>query len=172
MSAVDFSLLPGDARLWIFAASRPLAPDESAALLSRVDRFVEGWLAHGHPVVGARDWRHDRFLLIGADERATGVSGCSIDSLFRVFKELEGQFGAGLLDRSGVWFRDGAGEIRSVSRPEFRALAASGEVTTDTVVFDNTLTTVGELNGGRWEVPVRDAWHAQAFAVGGAPAGA
>jgi len=97
MTAVDFSLLPADARLWIFAASRPLAADESAALLARVDAFVDGWLAHGHPVVGARDWRHDRFLLVGADERATGVSGCSIDSLFRVLKELEGQLGAGLL---------------------------------------------------------------------------
>jgi hypothetical protein len=165
MSAVDFSLLPGDARLWIFAASRPLAADESAALLARVDDFVGGWLAHGHPVVGARDWRHGRFLLVGADERATGVSGCSIDSLFRVLKELEGRLGAGLLDRSGIWFRDASGEIRSATRPEFRALVQAGEVGEDTVVFNNTLGTVGELLAGKWEVPVRDSWHARAFAV-------
>jgi hypothetical protein len=166
MTAVDFSLLPGDARLWIFAAARPFAPDEAEALLRRVDRFVAGWLAHGHPVVGARDWRHDRFLLIAADERATGVSGCSIDSLFRVLKELEAETGAGLLDRSGVVFRGAGGEVRTASRPEFRALVQSGEVGEDTVVFDNTITTVGELNSGRWEVPLRDAWHAQAFGVG------
>ncbi len=166
MTAVDFARLPADARLWIFAASRPLAADESAALLARVDEFVDGWLAHGHPVVGARDWRHDRFLLVGADERATGVSGCSIDTLFRVFKELEGRLGTGLLDRSGVWFRDAAGRIRSATRPEFRALVQSGEVGEDTVVFNNTITTVGELRSGKWEVPVRESWHAHAFAVG------
>ncbi|HEV2146131.1 MAG TPA: hypothetical protein VGR37_01805 [Longimicrobiaceae bacterium] len=167
MSAVDFSLLPGDARLWIFAAARPLAPDEAEALLGRVDRFVDGWLAHGHSVVGARDWRHDRFLLVAADERATGVSGCSIDSLFRVLKELEAETGAGLLDRSGVTFRGADGEIRTVSRPEFRALVQSGEVGADTAVFDNTITTVGELNAGRWEMPLRNSWHAKAFGVEG-----
>lgn len=165
MSAVEFSLLPGDARLWIFAASRVLSEAESEALLARVDHFVDGWLAHGHPVVGARDWRHDRFLLVGADERATGVSGCSIDSLFRVLKELEAELGAGLLDRAGVWFRAADGEIRAASRPEFRALLRSGEVGDDTVVFNNTITTVGELNAGRWEVPLRESWHAQAFAA-------
>lgn len=165
MSAVDFTLLPGDARLWIFAASRPLAPGEAGTLLARVDRFVEGWLAHGHPVVGARDWRHDRFLLVGADERATGVSGCSIDSLFRAFKELEGELGAGLLDRSGVWFRGPGGEVRAATRPEFRALVESGEVGEDTVVFDNTISTVSELNAGKWEVPLRESWHARAFAA-------
>lgn len=168
MSAVDFSLLPDDARLWIFAASRPLTPEESGRLLARVDGFVDGWLAHGHTVTGARDWRHDRFLLVGADERATGVSGCSTDSLFRVLKELEGQLGAGLLDRSGVWFRDAGGEVRSATRAEFRALVRSGEVDGETRVFDNTISTVGELNAGKWEVPVRDSWHAEAFAVGSA----
>lgn len=166
MSTVDFSLLPSDARLWVIAAARPLSPAERDLLLERTDRFIEGWLAHGHPVVGARDWRHDRFLLIGADERATGVSGCSIDALFRVFKETEGELGAGLVDRSGIWFRGADGEIRAVSRPEFRALAQAGEVGEDTVVFDNTIGTVGELRSGKWEVPMRESWHAQAFPVG------
>ena len=166
MSTVDFSLLPDDARLWVIASARPLSPAERDLLLERADRFVEGWLAHGQPVVGARDWRHGRFLLIGADERATGVSGCSLDALFRVFKEAEGELGAGLVDRSGVWFRGEDGEIRAVSRPEFRALVRSGEVGEDTIVFDNTIGTVGELRRGKWEVPMRESWHAQAFPVG------
>lgn len=171
MSAVDFSLLPGDARVWIFSASRPLSPAEADLLLERVDRFVEGWLAHGMPVVGARDWRHGRFLLVAADERATGVSGCSTDSLFRTIQEAERELDVTLLDRSGVWFRDAEGEVRCATRPEFRALARAGEVTEETPVFDHTVGTVGEVRGGRWELPLRDAWHAQAFPVGaGSPA--
>lgn len=166
MSAVDFSLLPPDARLWVFAAAEPLTGDRSARFLERVDEFVDGWLAHGHPVVGARDWRYDRFLLVGADERATGVSGCSLDTLFRAFKELEKELGVSLLDSSRVWFRTPEGEIRSATRPEFRALAAAGEVGEDTVVFDNTVGTVGDLLAGRWETRVRDSWHAKAFPVG------
>lgn len=168
MSAVDFSLLPDDARVWVFPASRPLAPGEAVGLLERVDAFVERWLAHGRPVVGARELRYGRFLLVGADERATGVSGCSIDSLFHTLQEVEAEMGVRFLDRGGVWYRDPEGEIRSASRPEFRALARAGEVGEETVVFDNAVTTVDEVRRGRWEVPMRDSWHAQAFLAGAA----
>ena len=82
MPATAFDRLPDDARLWVFAASRDLTTDEAGALLGHVDGFLERWAAHGTPVVGARELRHGRFLLVAADERATGVSGCSIDSLF------------------------------------------------------------------------------------------
>ena len=168
MSTVDFSLLPGDARVWVFPASRPLTADEEAGLLEGVDAFVERWLAHGRTVVGARELRYGRFLLVGADERATGVSGCSIDSLFHTLQEVEGELGVRFLDRARVWYRGEDGEIRSASRPEFRALVRAGEVGEETVVFDNAVTTVGEVRGGRWELPLRDSWHAQAFLAGAA----
>jgi hypothetical protein len=163
MSAVSFDQLPDDARVWVFAASRPLSGAESAPLLRGVDGFIDRWAAHGAPVRGARDWRHERFLLVGADERATGVSGCSIDSLFHALAAAEAQTGVPLRDSSLVFFRDAAGEIRSAPRPEFRRLAAAGEVTDDTPVFDNTVTTAGDIRSGRWETRLRDAWHARAF---------
>jgi hypothetical protein len=161
VSAVAFAALPDDARLWVFASPEPLSPEQRDALLAEVDGFLEGWHAHGQPVVGAREWRHDRFLLIGADERATGVSGCSIDSLFRVLKRLERDAGVGLLDSSPIWFREAGGGIRSASRAEFRELGRGHHADADTVVFDNTVQTVGDLRGGRWERAARDSWHAK-----------
>jgi hypothetical protein len=168
MSAVSFDQLPDDARVWVFGASRPLAEAESAALLRGVDGFIDGWAAHGAPVRGARDWRHDRFLLVGADERATGVSGCSIDSLFHALAAAEAATGVTLRDSALVFFRDAAGEVRSVPRPEFRRMAAAGEVAEDTVVFDNTVTTAADVRAGRWETRLRDAWHARAFPIAAA----
>jgi hypothetical protein len=170
MPATTFDRMPDDARLWVFAAPRPLADDEAAALLGRVDAFLERWAAHGAPVLGARELRDARFLLVAADERATGVSGCSIDSLQHALAEAGGALGTAL--RTGgslVYWRDGAGEVRSAERPEFRRLAQSGEVGEDTVVFDNTVLTVGDVRAGRWETRLRDAWHARAFPIG-APA--
>lgn len=158
-----FADLPNDARLWVFPAVRRLEPAEVEPLLAAVDRHVRGWLAHGHPVVGAHELRYDRFLLVGADERATGVSGCSIDGLFHVLQGLEGGLGVRLLDSAPVWFRDADGEIRSVTRADFRVQVQSGEVGPDTVVFNNTVATVGELREGRWETPLRESWHARAF---------
>lgn len=168
MTVRSFEEIPDHARLWVVAASDALPDAHADALLTRVDEFLDGWHAHGHPVVGARDWRHDRFLLIAADEEATGVSGCSIDSLFRVLRETERDLSVTLLDSSRVWFRDANGEIRSTPRSVFRQLVQQGEVTQDTVVFDNTVSSVGALRSGGWEKPLRESWHAKAFPIAAA----
>jgi hypothetical protein len=163
MPAVPFDHLPDDARLWVFAAARPLDDAQQAELLAHVDVFLHRWAAHGAPVVGGRELRHDRFLLVGADERATGVSGCSIDSLFRSLGDVEARTGVPLRDSSLVFWRDAGGEVRAAPRPDFRERARAGEVDADTPVFDNTAGTVGDLRGGRWERPMRESWHGRAF---------
>ena len=168
MPAVPFAQMPDDARLWIFGASRPLQPDEAESLRSGVDRFVESWAAHGAPVVGACEVRYGRFLLVAADERATGVSGCSTDTLFHALAAAEQALGLSLRDGSLVFWRDADGEIHSAPRPEFRAMAARGEVGGDTVVFDNTTATVAGLRQRRWETPMADSWHGRAFPVAAA----
>ena len=168
MPAVDFERIPDDARVWVFGAARPLGEAEGARLLEAVDGFIARWAAHGAPVVGGRDFRHGRFLVVAADERATGVSGCSIDSLFHALAEVERELGVSLRDGGLVFWRGAGGEVRSAPRPEFRRLAQAGEVGEDTVVFDNTVATAGDLRGGRWETRFRDAWHARAFPLAAA----
>ena len=171
MPATTFDRMPDDARLWVFAAPSPLDPHQADALLARVDGFLARWAAHGAPVLGARDLRHGQFLLIAADERATGVSGCSIDSLFHTLGEVEETIGTELRRTASlVLYRDAEGAVRATGRPEFRLLAQEGAVSEDTVVFDNTVATVGDLRAGKWERPFRDAWHAKAFPLGAASA--
>lgn len=162
MPRIDFHRLPDDARLWTFASSRPLTGAEEAALLREVDDFLEGWKAHGTPLTAARDWRYGRFLLVAVDERTAPPSGCSIDAMVRVLKGLEERLDATLVDYASVWYR-GEGELRRTSRPEFSARARDGDVHLDTVVFDTTVTRVGDVRRGRWECPAREAWHARAF---------
>ncbi len=170
MPATDFQSLPDDARLWVFAASEQLTREQGDALLARVDDFLARWAAHGAPVVGARDLVHDRFLFVAADERATGVSGCSTDTLYHTLGDAERDLGVALRDPSLVFYRDAQGEVRAVTRAEFRRLAQAGEMGEETVVFDNTVATVGDLRAGKWERPFRDAWHARAFPLGAASA--
>jgi hypothetical protein len=159
-----FSEMPDDARLWIFAAPRPFAPAEAEWLRGHVESFVGEWVAHGAPVAGAYDLRDDRFLLVAADERATGVSGCSIDALTRTLKQAEREIGVSLLDAaSQVWYRDETGEIRAVPRADFRQRVSAREVTDATPVFDNTAATVGAVRNGAWERPMRESWHGRAF---------
>ncbi|HET7275196.1 MAG TPA: hypothetical protein VFI91_08430 [Longimicrobiaceae bacterium] len=165
MKAGPLNQFPDDARLWVFASPAALSESQSTALLARVDSFLDQWHAHGAAVVGARDWRNEHFLLVASDERATGVSGCSIDSLYLTLKQAESELGVTLLDSSPVWYRDAAGEIANVPRTEFRRLAKEGAVDEDTIVFDNTVNTVGALLAGGWERPMRDSWHGKAFSA-------
>jgi hypothetical protein len=161
---IPFATMPAAARAWVFGAAQPVIGADAQRLLGGVDSFLRGWAAHGAPVVGARDWRHDHFLIVAADEEATGVSGCSIDALFRTLKWAEGEIGITLLDSSLVWFRNTEGSVQAVQRSEFRELVGRGEVTDRTIVFDNTVGTVGGLHAGEWERPFAEAWHARAFA--------
>ena len=162
MPRQPFASLPDSARLWVFAASRPLAAGEQQVLLAEVDRFLDDWNAHRVPLDCARELRHDQFLLVGVDEEAAGVSGCSVDSLVRTMKGLGQQIGAELVDHASVFYRD-AGGVHRVSRDEFAEAASRGAVTPDTIVFDNTVATAGAVRGGRWEAPARDTWHGRAF---------
>ena len=162
MPLVPFDQLPDTARLWIFAAERALDPAEESSLLVRADRFLAQWAAHGTPLFCARELREHRFLLIGVDEARAGVSGCSIDALVRDLKALEREIGVPLVDSSPIWYRD-HGTVRGASREHFAGLVAAGGASRQTPVFDNTLTTVGALRAGRWEVPAGEAWHGRAF---------
>lgn len=162
MPRLSFDQLPDSARLWVFAAARPLTPNEQQRLLAAVDDFLDQWNAHRVPLDCARDLRFAQFLLVGVDEEAAGVSGCSIDSLVRTMKALGQQLDVELLDHASVFYRDPQG-VRRASRDDFAAAVARGEVTPQTTVFDNTVATAGALRDGRWEAPASTTWHNRAF---------
>ena len=154
MPQIEFRKLPDEARVWVFAASEAVTGEHAERLLAAVDEWLSEWKAHGEPLTGARDWRDDRFLAIGVDQSTAGASGCSIDALFRVFKQLQSSGGPSLLGGSRVSYRDSSGDIVAVSRAEF----AKAPVGFDTIVFDTTVTTAGAYRDS-FEKPLRDSWH-------------
>lgn len=166
---IDFARLPDHGRVWVFPASRRVGAEEAERLLAEVDAFLEGWAAHGAPLLSGRALVEDRFLLVGVDEDASQPSGCSIDALANRLAQLGTSLGVQLLDHAPVWYRD-EGALRMASRAEFRALAASGAVGPGTVVVDTTLTRIAQLRGEGLERPARSAWHGRAF-FRDAPAG-
>ena len=162
MPRVSFAELPPDARVWIFAAERPLFETDRARVLEEVDAFVGQWAAHNVPLTTARALRYDQFIFVAVDERAAGASGCSIDALVRRMKRLQTELGVELVNQAPVLYRDGSG-IARVSRERFADLVESGSVSQETVVFDTTVKTVGAVRDGRWELPAADSWHGLAF---------
>ena len=155
--------LPDESRVWIFGADRPLTDAEADRVGSAVDEFLETWTAHGHPLTSGGEWRYGRFLLVAVDERSVPPSGCSIDAMVRALKALGEESGFDMVDNAPVWYRDANGELRRVARPVFAASVQDGAVDGDTVVFDNTVTRLGQVRSGRWETRAGLSWHARAF---------
>ena len=162
MPRVPFDALPGHGRLWVFPANRTLTDVEARVCLEVVDEFLASWAAHGVPLKSGRELREGRFLLVGVDVDAGAPSGCSIDALVNRLRDFGGELGVTLIDHAPVSFRD-ATEIRTLSRAEFRALAADGGIGPDVPVFDTSLTRVEQARAGALERPATETWHGQAF---------
>ena len=164
MSVVAFDTLQDSARLWIFAAEAPLTDDQARQLGDHLTRFLPEWTSHRREVTPGWGLLHGRFLLIGVDERTTDLSGCSIDSLVHSITTFQEGAGVNLTRTSQyVFYRDGEGAVRCVSRPDFKEIVARGEADATTIVFNNTIETIGAFRQGRWEGPMKDSWHMQAF---------
>lgn len=162
MPHVDLSQLPEEARLWIFSAERPLTAGEQSRLLAAVDDFISQWKAHDTFLTAGRELQYSRFLFVAVDQRQAGPSGCSIDALIRRMKVLQQELGVELVNHAPVLFRRGDA-IERVERERFGELAAAGEISIETTVFDNTLTRLGDVRAGLWETRAADSWHARVF---------
>jgi len=151
-------VLPNNSRLWIFAADAKLATEAATNFLARASELVAQWSAHGKQLRAGAEMRYDQFLFVAADEKVEAPSGCSIDTLTREIGELGRQFGVNFLAASRIFYR-ADDEIKSADRLAMKSLIASGALTPETIVLNNTLTTLGDLREGKWEVPAAQSWH-------------
>ncbi|MFD0765141.1 ABC transporter ATPase [Mucilaginibacter lutimaris] len=149
-------------RVWIYQSDRKLTDAETLQAQVLLDNFTTGWTAHNNQLLAKAEIRYNRFLILFVDESLAGASGCSIDKSVNFMKQLEQQFGINLFDRFNLAYRDGE-EIVSVPRHQFEDLLKVGVINTETIVFNNLVQNVTELQT-KWEVPFKDSWHIQLFA--------
>lgn len=101
---VPFASLAPSSRIWIFQSTKVLSERDQSLIHTRLRAFTEQWGAHGIPLKSGFDIRFNRFIILGADEDHHHPSGCSIDSSFRILKEIERETGTNLFDRNLVAF--------------------------------------------------------------------
>jgi len=71
------------------------------------------------------------------------------------------EYGINLFDRFNMAYRSGS-EVLSANRAEFEELLKKGAIHTDTIVFNNLVQNLAELET-KWEVPFKDSWHPRLF---------
>lgn len=149
--------MPDDARIWIYQCNRILSTQEIESINAMGTTFIEQWTAHGKSMRAAIEWRHNRFLVLAADEHAAEASGCSIDKSVAFIMGLEKQFDIRLLDRLTIAYRNENNDIQTAPFQEVKARIKEGVLSRDTIIFNNMVSTKKDLDEA-WEIALGNSW--------------
>ena len=148
-------------KVWIYQSSRRFFITEALSMEGLLEEFVKEWKSHGAPVKGFANLLFGQFVIIMADEAATGVSGCSTDSSVRLIKTIEELYKVNLFDRQMLAFfiKD---NIQLLPLSQLNYAMENGFITQDTLYFNNLVSTKEELLNN-WIIPVKDSWLERKF---------
>jgi hypothetical protein len=154
-SLLDASFSPGS-RVWVYQASRLFTMREALEIEALLRKFGAEWKSHGNPVKGDGYLLFGQFIILMADEKATGISGCSTDSSVRMIKDIEQQFSVNMFDRTTLAFviKD---KVQLIPLSQLQYAIDNGFINIDTLYFDNLVQTKHQLET-QWMVPVKDSW--------------
>jgi hypothetical protein len=153
-------LLPADfapdSRVWIYQSSRLFFMSEAIQIEDLLNDFIAKWNSHGTPVKGFGTLFFGQFIILMADENATGVSGCSTDSSVHLMKEIEKLYNVSLFDRQNLAFviKD---KIQLLPLNQLQYAYDNEFINADTLYFNNLVQTKTELQTN-WLIPVKESW--------------
>ena len=150
-----------NSRVWIYQSDKELTAEQTQKLQGELNSFVQSWTAHNHQLKAAAMVKYNRFIMLLVDEDQAGATGCSIDKSVHLMKQIEQEYHINLFDRFNLAYRTHSG-IASAPRAEFEELIKTGVIDENTIVFNNMVQTLTDLQT-KWEVPLKDSWHMQLF---------
>jgi hypothetical protein len=143
-------------RVWIYQSSRLFLMSEAFEMEDMLNAFVSTWKSHGDEVKGYANLFFGQFIVLIADESATGVSGCSTDSSVRLIKELEQKFNVQMFERQTLAFivKD---KIQLLPLSQLNYAVENNFINADTLYFNNLVQTKKELLE-KWIIPAKESW--------------
>lgn len=152
-----------DSRVWIYQSNRQFLISEALEMEDMLNEFAVNWKSHGTPVKGYANLVFGQFIIIMADETATGVSGCSTDSSVHLIKSIEEKFKVQMFDRQNLAFvvKD---KIELLPLGQLEYAVENNFINANTLYFNNTVLTKKEMLD-RWIIPVKESWLAKRLSL-------
>lgn len=148
-----------DSKVWIYQSNRQLTLAEALQIEELLQQFTSVWKSHGADVKGYAKLLFGQFIILMADDTATGVSGCSTDSSVRLMKNIEQDFNIDLFNRQLLAFIVKE-RIQIFPLDQLNHVIENDLISPDTIYFNNTVQTKKELINN-WLIPVKDSWLAK-----------
>jgi hypothetical protein len=153
-----------DSRVWIYQCNHLFSLNQALEIEELLKEFTLQWKSHGVPVKGEAHLFFGQFIVLIADETATGVSGCSTDSSVRLIKDIEVRFGVNMFDRTTLAFviKD---KVELLPMNQLQYAFDNGFLNGDTLYFNNLVQTKEDLEN-KWIIPIKDSWLKSRIKVG------
>ncbi|MBS1599991.1 MAG: hypothetical protein JST75_17325 [Bacteroidetes bacterium] len=153
-------LLPADfhpaSRVWIYQSNRLFTIGEALEIEETLEIFVRDWKSHGVPVKGYANLFFGQFIILMADESATGVSGCSTDSSVHLIKQIEKLYKVNLFDRLLLAFLVKE-KLQTIPMSQLNYAVENNFINGDTLYFNNIVQTKEEMLNN-WIIPAKNSW--------------
>ena len=152
-------LIPQDfnsnSKVWIYQAARKFTLSEALHIEPMLEQFAASWQSHGTPVKGYANLLFGQFVIIMADETATGVSGCSTDSSVRLIKQIEQETKVEMFNRQLLAFviKD---NIQLLPLAQLKYAFENNFISADTLYFSNLADTKEALLHN-WIIPLKQS---------------
>ncbi len=153
----NYEILPDSTRVWIYQAKAPFSEAISKEIQQRLTQFATNWISHNNQLRSYASIYHHQFIVLMVDESQAGASGCSIDKSVHFLQQLQQHYSVALFDRLTFTYKEGEA-IKTAHKTLFSELYKAGQITDDTLVFDNLVTNKADFEKN-WLKPLKDSWH-------------
>jgi hypothetical protein len=153
---VGFSTIPEEAKIWVFPSSRKFYPQEIEEITKTLESFLSSWKSDRNEIECSYLIKHDRFILVTANDTENSISLEAHDALTSFIMELEKKLEIILLDKINVCYKQGE-FVQYKDIIEFKKMIKSKGVSEKTIVFNNMITVKEELRYN-WEINIMESW--------------
>ncbi|MFO0356767.1 MAG: hypothetical protein ACK50A_07425 [Sphingobacteriaceae bacterium] len=142
-------------KVWVYLSDKELKGDLHQSVLKAGESFVLNWKAHDVPLSASFEIINDRFIVVKVDETQYNASGCSIDKLLRLIKQLETDHQLQLLNRLLVAYKSDNG-IEVVHSTKVKDLLSSKNLNENSLIYNVASSNSVEFKN--WEQPLKETW--------------
>lgn len=144
---IPFQEMPGQARIWVYQASRSLQAQELDQIKQKLTQSCQVWEAHGAPLQASFEIKYNQVIIVAVNEAMNAASGCSIDASTRWFKALGEALQVDFFSRDVAVVRNEQVELFPLGR--LKAAVEAGNLTREDQIITPLLQTVQQY---------RDSW--------------
>ena len=152
----QFNQMPPNAKVWIYASDKIISPSQLAIINQKAVPFIQNWTAHQNQLKAEFAVLFHCFLVFMVDEGVHEISGCGIDKLTHLIREIDAETHLNLFNRMGVQLLEN-NEVICLTKAEFLSKMSTNDLS-NSKAFNNQVTNKTQFDL-EWISPLENAWY-------------